>query len=537
MRQPVWSSIVSSFFLAGLAASHAHTFAAAPTQSREAAQREAAAMVQRVGELRHEGRYAEAVAAGRTAVARAEEVFGRDDPRTGAAKRALAAAYLEVDDRTAAAPLLRDAIVILERADPPDGVALSYALGDLAQTVASAAEAESLYRRALALAEKAAGADQAVTGHALNNLGWFLYEQDRALEAEPLMRQAVRVRERTDGLASPSTAQSLCTLGSIAGSLGDISVAESLVRRSLELRRAVLPQGHPDVAESCARLAQILLAEGKERAREAYALAAEAFDTHRHRFGSDSMATLFAMHLKADALAVIGRHSESDRLHQELIEKVESLPGPDLAVLARAIGEFGEHTLQAGSPEKAVALFRRAVAVQRKAAADDAAVVALRQRLAEALYASGAFAEAVNEARDIVAALEQGGGDSAPMMGFAKMTLAKCLLGTGEMDEARRLLRDSMAVFERTTGRGSRETLQAMYLLATTYTVTDELAEAERLIDDGLGRVAAHDVRTISVAGDLIGLRAVIYRKTGRFEEAAEAEAIAKQIEAEERRR
>jgi len=154
-------------------------------------------------------------------------------------------------------------------ADSPEPAALSYAVGDLAQAVESDEEAESLYRKAVTLAEQATGTEHSATGHALNNLGWFLYSQNPPREAEPLMRRPLHIRERTNGLADPLTAQSLCTLGVIAGELGDITVAESRVRRSLDIRRIVLPKGHPDVAESCSRLAQILLWQGKERAHEA----------------------------------------------------------------------------------------------------------------------------------------------------------------------------------------------------------------------------------------------------------------------------
>lgn len=498
-----------------------------------------ASMVAMVRSLREQGEYAKAIEAGKVAVSTAEKVFGAADPQTGAAKQALATAYLDVDDKSAAAPLLRDVIVILERADQPDMTALSYAVGDLAGTVTSTKEAESLFRRALVLAEEACGPEHSATAQALNNLGWFLYVQDRAQEAEPVMRRALHIRERTKGLGGPMTAQSLCTLGAIAGALGDVTIAESLIRRSLEIRRIVLPKGHPDVAESCSQLAQILLTQGRERVKEAAALAAEAFDVDRKVFGPTATPTLMAMHLKADSLALVGRQTESDRLHQELIAKLESLPGTSQTRVAEGLDEFGEHMLQAGKPDKAVELFRRAMSLQRKAHGnDDALVVAMRKRLAEALYANRQIDEAVKEGREVLAALERSEDDPQAGTGVAMYSLAKYLLGIGEIKEARELLRRSVSVLEKTTGRGSRETLQGIYLLTATYIVTEELDEAERLVDDGLARFTAQDdVRTGSVAGDLIGLRGALYRKTGRLKQAEEAEAVHRQIEAEERGR
>jgi Tfp pilus assembly protein PilF len=530
---------LKTLLLAWIATVQARGRAAEPPGVHATEQVDTAELTRRVGALRDQGEYTKAIEAGRSAVTIAEKRFGPDDRRTGAAQRALAAAYLEIGDTSAAAPLLRAAIAVLERADPPEPAALSYAVGDLAQAVGSDDEAERLYRRALELAEQATGPEHSATGHALNNLGWFLYSQNRPQEAEQLMRRALHIRERTDGLADPSTAQSLCTLGAIAGALGDITVAESLVRRSLDIRRIVLPKGHPDMAESCSRLAQILLGQGKERAHEALDLATEAFDIYRRTFGPTAIRTLVVMHLKADLLALLGRHTESERLHEDLIAKYETLPGSHLASVADAVGDFGEHMLNAGKPDKAVELYRRALSLQRKAhGEDDIAVVAIRQRLADALYANMKIEDAVKEGRAVLAALDRNAGDPQAATGVALYSLAKYLLATGGMEEARPLLRRSMSVFERTTGRGSRETLQVIFLLASTFIVMDEFREAELLVDDGLQRFADQDdVRTGSIAGDLIGLRAVIYRRTGRLKEAEEAEAIAKRVEADEQRR
>jgi GGDEF domain-containing protein len=160
------------------------------------------------------------------------------------------------------------------------------------------------------------------------------------------------------------------------------AVAESLVRRSLDLRRAVLPKGHPDVAESCSILAQILLGQGKERAQEAFPLASEAFDVRRRVFGPSATRTLVAMHLKADALAFLGRTTESDRLHQDLLAKYESMPSSDASVLANGLAEYGDQMLRARRPDKAVELHRRALALERKSHGDDdTAVVDMRRRL------------------------------------------------------------------------------------------------------------------------------------------------------------
>ncbi|HEX9256594.1 MAG TPA: tetratricopeptide repeat protein, partial [Candidatus Angelobacter sp.] len=56
-------------------------------------------------------------------------------------------------------------------------------------------EAEPLYRRALAINEKALGPEHPNTASSLNNLALLLKEQGKFSEAEPLYRRALAIRE------------------------------------------------------------------------------------------------------------------------------------------------------------------------------------------------------------------------------------------------------------------------------------------------------------------------------------------------------
>lgn len=492
-----------------------------------------AAMIRSVDTLRVQGDYAQAIELARKALRTAENSFGRDDPRTTNAKAALGAAYLEIGNLGAACPLLREVVASLERAEPHDASVLACVLGDLAQTVDHPSEAESLYRRALELAEQVHGSDHSATALALNNLSVFLREQSRADEAEPLMRRALRIRERREGMASPLAAQSLCTLGRIAADLGDVSVAESLARSSLERRRAVLTKGHPEIAESCLTLSRILLIFGKDRAEEALKLASEALADYRAALGPKNTLTLLSMHAKADALVAVGRQAESERVHEDLIATLETLPESQVDTLAESLHEFAQHLVVAGKAARAADLCRRAISLRQKAhGPEDAGVVAMRQVLAEALFVDGKPEKAAAEGREILTLIANR-DDAKPLdVVAARFALAKYMLAVGEIEEARSLLKESVSLFEKETGPGSWQTLNAMHRLAITYVATDELGEAERLIDDGLKRFsAAEDVRTGDVAADLIGLRAVVYRKTGRVKEAEKAEAAVRQAE------
>ena len=479
-----------------------------------------------------------AIEAAKGAVAAATESFGAEDPQTLEATSRLISAYLDSENQTAAAPLAKGLLAALERQTPRNDANISIVTGDVAQIKVFEGrfeEAEALFRRSLELAEKAGGENHVITALALNNLGAFLDEVDRSDEADPIMRRALHIRERALGPTDRLTLQSLFSLGVIAMKQQHMLLAEAIQRQGLAMRREANPPSlRSDIAESQTELAKLLLVTG--RSTEAVKLASEAVDNYAASFGPKHIRTMMTMHLKADALAADGREVESDRLHRDLVAMIETLAPPQPELLANALGDYGRHLVHAGQPARAVEIHRRAVAISRAAHGEDQPdTVRLRRDLAESLYAHGEVAEAAKEGREIVAALERADGESVDT-GAALVSLGKYLLGDDGSKEARPLLRRAVTILEKSSGQSGLPTMQALSLLATSYVATDDLQAAERVVDDAMSRYQADpDVRSMEMLGNIIGLRAVILRKTGRSSEAEEAETIARQIEADRR--
>ena len=68
------------------------------------------------------------------------------------------------------------------------------------------AEAEPLYKRALAIQEKALGPDHPDVATALNNLAVLYRHQGRYAEAEPLYKRALAIEEKALGPDHPDVA-------------------------------------------------------------------------------------------------------------------------------------------------------------------------------------------------------------------------------------------------------------------------------------------------------------------------------------------
>src|SRR5271165_5311076 len=122
--------------------------------------------------------------------------------------------------------------------------------------------AEPLYRRALAIDEKALGPDHPNVAAILNNLATLLQEKGNYPEAEPLFRRALAVREKAMGTNHPDVAQSLSNLAELLRAKGDYAGAEPLIRQALAIQQQALGPDHPLVATDLNNLALLLYAKG-----------------------------------------------------------------------------------------------------------------------------------------------------------------------------------------------------------------------------------------------------------------------------------
>ena len=111
------------------------------------------------------------------------------------------------------------------------------------------AEAEPLYKRALAIDEKALGPDHPDVAQSLNNLAALYDDQGRYAEAEPLYKRALAIRR--EGARARSSRcrdgaeQSGCALSTIRAATPRPSRSTS---GALAIDEKALGPDHPDVA-------------------------------------------------------------------------------------------------------------------------------------------------------------------------------------------------------------------------------------------------------------------------------------------------
>ncbi len=98
------------------------------------------------------------------------------------------------------------------------------------------AEAEPLYKRALAIWEKALGPEHPDVAQSLNNLALLYQDQGRYAEAEPLHKRALAIREKSLGPGHPLVAQSLENYAALLRKTGRSDEAARMEARAKAIR-------------------------------------------------------------------------------------------------------------------------------------------------------------------------------------------------------------------------------------------------------------------------------------------------------------
>ena len=155
------------------------------------------------------------------------------------------------------------------------------------------ADAEGLFKRALAIKEKALGADHPDVANSLNNLAIGYGEQGKYADAEGLFKRALAIREKTLGADHPELASTLASLAVVYGKQGKYADAEGLFKRALAIKEKALGQDHPEVANSLIGLA--IMYEDQGKYADAQGLYKRALAIREKTLGADHPDVAYAL--------------------------------------------------------------------------------------------------------------------------------------------------------------------------------------------------------------------------------------------------
>jgi tetratricopeptide (TPR) repeat protein len=201
----------------------------------------------------------------------------------------------------------------------------------------------------------------------LNGLALLCRDLGRYAEAEPLFKRALAIREKVLGPDHLDVGQSLTNLGDIYRCRGRYGEAEPLLIRGLAIREKALGPNHPAVGISLNDLA--LVYHGQGRYAEAERLYERAIAIYEKAFGPDHREVGTCLDNLARLYRAQGRYAEVEPLYKRAIAIYEKALGPDHREISVRLNNLAELYRMQGRYAEAEPLHKRALAIREKAGA------------------------------------------------------------------------------------------------------------------------------------------------------------------------
>ena len=300
-----------------------------------------------------------------------------------------------------AEPLYKRALAINEKALGPNHPSVAVVLsnlGDLQRKEARYSEAELLYKRALAIDETALGPDHPFVADVLNNLAALYQAQGRFSEAEPLLERSLAIDEKALGPDHPSVAIDLNNLAILYKAQDEYNKAEALVKRALTITEKASGPDNPEVATRLNTLAALYMEQGEYN--EAEPLYKRALAIDEKAFGPDhlNVATdvknLALVYCSQRYMSNTDKCSEAEPLYKRALAIDEKALGPDHPDVAADLETLAWFYYRHHKYSEAEPLYRRVLAIKEKWGPDLPAVADVAEDLANTLRELGRDSEA-----------------------------------------------------------------------------------------------------------------------------------------------
>jgi len=225
------------------------------------------ALKKHAAELYRAGKYTEAMPVAERYAKTMKSRHGPGSSQYATALDNLAELYRAQGRYSGAEPLFKRALAIMEKASgPQNNLAVGEVLNNLAELYSAQgryAEAEPLLKRVFEIREKAS-ADKPPMATVLKDLADLYRAQGRDDEAVPLLKRALAILERAFGPDNLAIAEDLKSLADLYRALGRFAEAEPLLKRALAIREKGSGYDNLAIAEDLKGLADLYRAQGRD---------------------------------------------------------------------------------------------------------------------------------------------------------------------------------------------------------------------------------------------------------------------------------
>jgi Tfp pilus assembly protein PilF len=379
---------------------------------------------------------------------------------------------------------------ICERLVPHARAAAQYAGGEVDQSLArllnkvglylvqraAYAEAEPVYRRSLAICERALGQDHRIVGTLLNNLGGLYDAQGKNDLAEPLFQRSLEILEEALGPDHSDVSNSLNNLAELYRAQAKYDLALPLHQRALAIREEVLGPDHPDVSISLQNLAGLYREQGKDDLAEP--LFQRSLAIREEALGPDHPDVGTALNNLALLYMGQGKYDLAEPLFQRSLTISERARGQDHPDFGASLQNLADLYREQGKDDLAEPLLQRSLAIREKALGPDHRLVASSLNSLALLHIGRRkydLAEPLLERSLAIyeSAFRPGHPDTAIML----LNLAYCLTGMRRRDDAERSARRGHNVAALALGADHQTTTELAKLLVFLESVRERGAD------------------------------------------------------------
>jgi len=435
---------------------------------------------ERIKELDRTGSYKEAEASANKYVTLVRERYTENHPKFATAIYWQAYTFESQRRYAEAEPLFKRALAIDEKTLGPDHQDVGEVLSNLAILYVAQgryAEAEPLFKRAVLIREKVLGPDDISVAASLKNLTELYAIQNRYAEAELDGRRALAILEKKLGLEHPSLAAPLFELALVFKNLNRSAEAEPLVKRSLAIQEKALGPDHPDVATTLDYLAGVY--QSLARYADAEPLLKRVLAIREHTPGAD-LEVASALQNLALLYMVQGHFGDAEPLFKQGLAIREKVLGPNNSDVAAALNGIASAYVLGGHFDEAEPLLKRSLAIQEKLLGPDHPDVASALYFLATQYQNQSrSAEAEPLLKRALSVKEKFLGPDSIDVGYVLNNLAAVYMFEDRYGEAEPLVKRSLAIFEKALGPDNRVVATNLNNLAFIYDGQNRLAEAE----------------------------------------------------------
>ena len=367
----------------------------------------------------------------------------------------------------------------------PDNALYLNNLGFHLYTLGDYAAAEPLYRRSLAIREKALGKDHPKVAISLNNLAELYHAQGRYEQAAPLYTRSLAIDEKVLGKDHPDVALSLNNLAALYYTQGRYEQAAPLYTRSLAIREKALGKDHPDVAQSLNNLAALYQAQG--RYEQAVPLYTRSLAIWEKALDKDHPDVASGLNNLAELYRTQGRYELAEPLYTRSLALWEKALGKDHPYVAASLNNLAALYDSQGRYELAEPLYTRSLAIREKALGKDHPYVAASlNNLAELYRTQGRYELAEPLYTRSLTIWEKALGKDHPDVAISLNNLAGLYKTQGRYEQAAPLYTRSLAILEKVLGKDHPDVATGLNNLAVFYEKQGRYELAEPLYSRSL---------------------------------------------------